>query len=154
MEDIGDPEVHLTNDAIQQGSPDYGRYEPANKLNYAELQRYLDTLPRRRDQHFNFHAQIYPKLKEIAAATVRATYPFLRERGPGDNFELFGLDFMVDQHFKPWLIEVNTNPSLEVNCPVLERVIPGVLEHALRLGVDAVFPPPSQYSATHKYHIP
>ena len=27
--------------------------------------------------------------------------------------EIFGYDFMVDEKLQPWLIEVNTNPSLE-----------------------------------------
>ena len=174
LEDIADSDVHLTNDAIQQKGPDYGRHEPANKLNYTELQRYLDTLPRGRGrQQLNFHAQVYPRMKEVAAAAVRAAYPFLRERATNcsndnpsltndsdngnsscGNFEIFGLDFIVDQQLRPWLLEVNTNPCLVVNCPVLERVIPNMLEHALRIAVDTVFPPPGHYSATHKYHIP
>ena len=28
-------------------------------------------------------------------------------------FEIFGYDFMIDDNCKPWLIEVNTNPSLD-----------------------------------------
>ena len=35
------------------------------------------------------------------------------------GFELFGLDFMVDMNKKAWLIEINTNPCLEVNGIVL-----------------------------------
>jgi D-alanine-D-alanine ligase-like ATP-grasp enzyme len=30
----------------------------------------------------------------------------------GRFFELMGYDFMIDEDFNVWLIEVNTNPSL------------------------------------------
>jgi len=39
---------------------------------------------------------------------------------------------MIDENFNPYLIEVNTNPALCTNCPVLARIIPGMLENALR----------------------
>jgi D-alanine-D-alanine ligase-like ATP-grasp enzyme len=29
-----------------------------------------------------------------------------------NNFEVFGMDFMVDANYNVWLIEVNTNPCL------------------------------------------
>jgi len=35
--------IHLTNDAVQKKSEDYGRFESGNKLSYAEFQKYLDT---------------------------------------------------------------------------------------------------------------
>lgn len=34
--------IHLTNDAVQKNSADYGKYEPGNKLSYNEFQLYLD----------------------------------------------------------------------------------------------------------------
>jgi tubulin monoglycylase TTLL3/8 len=39
------------------------------------------------------------------------------------NFELFGLDFMLDESFNVFLIEVNTNPCLETSCPLLTKII-------------------------------
>lgn len=29
-------------------------------------------------------------------------------------FELFGFDVMIDANLKPWLLEINLNPSLEI----------------------------------------
>jgi tubulin polyglutamylase TTLL1 len=46
--------------------------------------------------------------------------------------KLFGLDFMIDDTFKVWLIEVNTNPCLELSCPLLSRIIPPMVENVLR----------------------
>jgi len=40
------------------------------------------------------------------------------------------------------LIEVNTNPSIEVNCPVLSAVIPSMLDNALTIGLDSLVTPP------------
>jgi len=58
------------------------------------------------------------------------------------SFEIFGYDFMIDEDFKPWLIEVNTNPCLELSSPLLARLIPSMLENAIKIAVDPIFPPP------------
>lgn len=53
---------------------------------------------------------------------------------------------MIDSDFHPWLIEINTNPCLELSCPVLMDVIPDMVENALKIGVDSVLPPPYSFS--------
>lgn len=53
---------------------------------------------------------------------------------------------MFDDDFKVYLIEVNTNPCLELGCPLLARLIPTMVENALRLTVDPLFPPPENFS--------
>ena len=53
---------------------------------------------------------------------------------------------MIDDNFKVFLIEVNTNPCLELSSPLLARLIPSMLENAIRLAVDPVFPPPENFS--------
>ena len=60
--------------------------------------------------------------------------------------EVFGLDFMIDDEFRPYLIEVNTNPCLELSCPLLARLIPTMIENAFKIGLDSVFTPPESYS--------
>jgi len=46
---------------------------------------------------------------------------------------------MIDDDFKPFLIEINTNPDITVSSPVCRRVIPQMVENALRIGVDPLF---------------
>lgn len=56
--------VHLTNDAIQKHGPDFGRYERANKLSYADLHKYIEsTYPSKK---INFFSEIIPKMKHFA----------------------------------------------------------------------------------------
>lgn len=37
-------------------------------------------------------------------------------------FELYGFDVMVDNHLKPWLLEVNVSPSLSSSSPLDKRI--------------------------------
>jgi hypothetical protein len=62
-----------------------------------------------------------------------------------NTFEIFGLDFMLDEDFRVYLIEVNTNPCLELCCPLLSRIIPNMLDNSVRLVVDPLFPPPDNF---------
>ncbi len=61
---------------------------------------------------------------------------------------------MIDSEFVPWLIEVNTNPCLELACPLLTRIIPQMVDQALRLTLDVIYPPPSHYPNTAKHLVP
>ena len=51
-------------------------------------------------------------MKGIALDAIKATYAQLDPKRLEHNFELLGLDFMIDSKFNVWLIEVNTNPCL------------------------------------------
>jgi len=55
--------------------------------------------------------------------------------------EIFGYDFILDEDLNPWLIEVNTNPCLEESSTLLKVLIPRMLDDALKLTLDVVFPP-------------
>lgn len=61
---------------------------------------------------FSFADMIYPKMKGTALDAVKATYLQLDPNNTEHNFEIFGLDFMIDVNYNVWLIEVNTNPCL------------------------------------------
>ena len=39
---------------------------------------------------------------------------------------------MIDEEFHTWLIEVNTNPCLELSSPYLARLIPAMVENAIK----------------------
>ena len=49
---------------------------------------------------------------------------------------------MIDEHFKVYLIEVNTNPALTICCPLISRLIPQMVHDAFSIALDPLFPPP------------
>jgi hypothetical protein len=59
---------------------------------------------------------------------------------------------MLDDDFKLNLIEVNTNPCLEISCPLLARIIPEVLDNVFRVVLDPIFHQPEQ-GHSRKYAI-
>ena len=69
------------------------------------------------------------------------------------SFEIFGYDFMIDEDMKPWLIEVNTNPCLELSSPYLARIIPAMIENTIKIAIDPIFPPPPVPNSK-KHQIP
>lgn len=60
---------------------------------------------------------------------------------------------MIDDNYKTWLIEVNTNPCLETSCPLLSRVITGLIENVFKVAVDPLFPPPN-FPKSKKHLVP
>lgn len=54
-------------------------------------------------------------------------------------FEVFGYDFMLDFEGNPWLIEVNTNPCLEESSPILQELLPRMIDNAFELTIDHIF---------------
>jgi hypothetical protein len=130
--------VHLTNDAVQKYAEDYGRFEMGNKLSFNEFQRYLDHVGGK----YSFWEQAYPEMKRIAADLFKVGNMTFDPKNRMFGYELFGLDFMIDENFKVWLIEANTNPCLEMSCTLLTRLISNMIDNVISIAVDPLFPPP------------
>lgn len=147
IKDTKNPFIHLTNDAIQKFSTEYGRYENGNKLSYREFQRYLDShYP---EKGINFLSNILPKIRSIVKDTLVASFLKIDPKKRLHSMEILGYDFMIDRKFRPWLIEVNTNPCLELASPLLSSLIPAMVENAFKISVDSIFPAPlGQYLDT------
>jgi D-alanine-D-alanine ligase-like ATP-grasp enzyme len=75
---------------------------------------------------------VYPKMKQVASDAIRASALNIDPDRRVNNFEVFGLDFMIDENYSVWLIEINTNPCLETTCPVLNKIIPRFIENTFQ----------------------
>jgi hypothetical protein len=56
-------------------------------------------------------------------------------------FELFGYDFLIDEDFRTWLLEVNTNPFLGIPNNYIKNLLPKMVDDMLKIVVDPVYPP-------------
>lgn len=74
---------------------------------------------------------------------IRSMYSVRKKIDPFKRkhcFELFGYDFILDEDFNVWLIEVNTNPCIEESSELLKIYLPRMIEDMLRLTIDHIFP--------------
>ena len=140
LKDLDNKFIHLTNDAIQQKAPDYGKHENGNKLSYGDFTRYLE-----RKYSIDFYTVIYPQIKALVIDTIRAVAGKIDYKKRMQCFEIFGYDFMVDRDYKVWLIEVNTNPCLDTSNVHLARIIPAMLDNAFKLVIDPIFIHPKRH---------
>ena len=53
-------------------------------------------------------------------------------------FEVFGYDFILDSEFSVWIIEVNSNPSIDESNGLLRALVPRMLGETLSYTLDVL----------------
>ena len=86
---------------------------------------------------------LFPIMERLVTDSFRSVYKQIDPHRNKNSFEIFGYDFMIDENFKVYLIEANTNPCLEICCPLLARIIPELLDNSFRIAVDPTYQPPA-----------
>ncbi|XP_014326786.1 inactive polyglycylase TTLL10 [Xiphophorus maculatus] len=139
--DVYDPRsknlsAHLTNQYMQKRNPLYSLLKEDTVWSMESFNTYVNErfqvakgLPR--DWVLGAFAK---RMQQIMTQCFFAVKTKLDCR-PG-FFDLIGCDFMIDEDFKVWLLEMNCNPALHRNCEVLKEVIPRTVGEALDLALE------------------
>ena len=135
----GNNYVHLTNNCLQKYGENYGIHEDGNTVGFHVLQGFLDHhFPQynlKVEEHF------IPRMKDLIIDTFNATKNQLNPNRRKNCFELLGYDFLIDEDFRLWLIEVNTNPYFGVPNTFIADLLPKMMDDLLDLVLDPVYPP-------------
>ena len=129
------PYVHLTNYSIQKYCENFSKFEKGNEISFSEFEESLKN-----DYNININVQkdIYPKLYEIIKMTIDSVKDKINTNKK-NCYEIFGYDFMFDKDINPYLIEINTNPGLEISSPLISILVPRMIDDAFRLTIDDYF---------------
>ena len=127
--------VHLTNYSVQKYNKNFSKVEIGNEISFETFQKELD----KRGDGKNFKKDVFPKIMKIIAYTANASKNKINILIRKNCFEIFGYDFILDSNFEPFLLEVNTNPGLEESSPLIQMLVPRMIDDAFRLTVDKIF---------------
>ena len=128
--------VHLTNYSVQKHNIYFSKIEIGNEIPFYEFQKELDL----KKSGKNFRKDIYPKIVRIirltAGAAIRGKMNYMNAK---NCFEIFGYDFILDENYRPYLLEINTNPGLEISSPLISQLLPRMIDDAFKLTIDEEF---------------
>lgn len=128
--------VHLTNNALQKYSEQYDEDETLKSVPEWEAHLKAEVRP-----DYDFKRDTWPSIRRIIKITHACCAKQVNLGNKKVSFEVFGYDFMMDENFKVWLIETNTNPSITTPGVILKAYVPRMIDDAFRLTLDKVFPP-------------
>ena len=135
--------VHITNYSFQKHSLNFQKFELGNEVPFYDFQKYLDK--EFKDKKINVKEHIMEQVKYIVGLTMKSVREKINANNRSFCFEIFGYDFMMDIDFNVYLLEINTNPGLEISSPWIKAIVPRMVDDALRLTMDEVFPPKYQF---------
>ncbi|XP_048743688.2 tubulin glycylase 3C-like isoform X5 [Ostrea edulis] len=137
LEDF-DESIHLSNNAIQKhykNGPRHPLLPPQNMWTHEEFKDYIKG-----QGHGNqWEELIYPGMKKAIICALLSTQDVIEYRKPStfkSSFELYGADFMLTEDYRPWLIEINSSPSMESSTEITRRMCTNVLEDSIKVVVD------------------
>ena len=81
-----------------------------------------------------WNEQIKAKIKDIISYSLQSVQETLDSRR--GSMELLGYDIMIDEQFNPWLIEVNSSPTMEFSTGVTTKLAQNVMESVVKVVSD------------------
>ncbi|KAM6216518.1 protein monoglycylase TTLL8 [Rhynchocyon petersi] len=129
-----DSAIHLCNNSVQrhlQNADDRSPLLPGHNMwTSTKFREYLQH----RGRGAVWSSLIYPSMKRAITNTMKVAQDHVEARK--NSFELYGADFILGKDFKPWLIEINSSPTMHPSTPVTAQLCAQVQEDTIKVVVD------------------
>ncbi|KAM9370141.1 inactive polyglycylase TTLL10 [Phaethornis superciliosus] len=128
--------VHLTNQSMQKKNPLYRQLKEETVWRMEHFNSYVNEKFRKTNglpKDWVFTVLTKRMQQIMLQCFLAAKHKLDCKLG---YFDLIGCDFLIDENFKVWLLEMNANPALHTNCSVLKDIIPPVVYESLDLVLE------------------
>ena len=130
--------VHLVNNSIGKNNEKF--HKPLIADNGEEIRGFMWT-----DDDFRKYVayktrsdetieKIKNRMKDIAIWSLMCGADSIEHRK--NSWELYGFDYMMDDTWTPWLIEINSSPACDYSTGVTERYVKKALVEVLKVTLD------------------
>jgi len=109
--------VHLTNNIVQKFNKE--GYQDKDDLMIRQEQ-FVEYLKETEGRDV-FNEEILPKMKAIVINSLRCCQDQVGARK--NSMEFVGYDFMIDSNYRPWLIEINSSPSMDYSTSITKDLV-------------------------------
>ena len=124
--------VHLTNYSVQKYCEKFSKFEKSNEISFKDFEK-------SHENKINVKNDLIINAKEIIIHSIKSCINKINKLERKICFEIFGYDFIFDVNYKPFLLEINTNPGLEISSPLIDMLIHRMIDDAFKLTIDKVF---------------
>ena len=124
--------VHITNYSVQKYNQNFAKFETGNEISFKDFELSVDN-------KIKVKKDLLPKIKKIIMHSMKSVSDKINKNERKICFEIYGYDFMFDEDYVPYLLEINKNPGLEISSPLIEMLIPRMIDDAFKLTLDKVF---------------
>ena len=138
LENIDEPEgryTHLTNASVQKKHPSFQAEKEKTIWDMNKFESYATEKYSKTPEDFKI---LYDQIKRILAYVLKCGEKKLIKRK--GMFDLMGIDILLDENFKPYLLEMNMNPAIFTDTTTQTNIIPKVIHTALDLILDLQCP--------------
>merc|ERR1711881_48367 len=134
-DDKFDRSTHLTNASVQKFHPKFKEKKEETIYSMDMVREYfLKERPDAVKDAQEFDDKVIKKCDEICRLLFESVKDKL-ERKFG-CFEMFGLDFLLNDSLEPQLIEINTNPALFTDTQVQKDMLPKLVDDQIKLALQ------------------
>jgi hypothetical protein len=138
--DSDDLFIHLTNYSVQKYNKNFSKTEIGNEISFNDFQKELNEKSQKEGKNIiDFKKNIFPEIIKIIARSANAIKGKINLSNRNNCFELFGYDFILDINYRPFLLEINTNPGYEESSPLIKMLVPRMIDDAMKLTIDKEF---------------
>jgi len=138
--DSDDLFIHLTNYSVQKYNKNFSKTEIGNEISFNDFQKELNEKSQKEGKNFiDFRKNIFPEIIKIIARSANSIKGKINLSNRNNCFELFGYDFILDINYRPFLLEINTNPGYEESSPLIKKLVPRMIDDAMKLTIDKEF---------------